>query len=121
MINISELNKRINIEVFNGEGRDKEGYPIEDWPPYHTCWAKRTKPNNKTLKGSEYTLNNSEWADNIIAFVVRKSSKIEPLLYDIKATKNYRVNYKGVMHDIKYIGENPKEANFVDIICLCIG
>jgi len=119
-MNISELNKRINIEVFNGESRDKEGYPKENWDDYHKCWAKRSYPGNKVVRRNEYFLNGTEWAENTRVFTVRKSSVMNPLLEDIKATKKYRIKYKEVIHDIKYIGENSRDTNFIDIICLCI-
>lgn len=84
-----KFRNKIEIQEFNPDAVNENGYPEEDWETKHSLWA-----NIKTVKGSETISASSELNTDTYRFIVRYTSGLHAKM---------RVLFKGRIFDIQAI------------------
>ncbi|AWZ48317.1 phage head closure protein [Hathewaya limosa] len=103
------LTERIIIEEYISNNQNENGFDIEKWPEYYSCWC-----NYKTVNGKEYEAAKATQAQNIVTFTVRYCNKIKALL-EKDATKKFRIKYKDKIFNIEYVNDFQNRHEWIDI------
>lgn len=83
-----KFNHRIVFQQFDNEGKDSDGFPIEQWVDVKSAWAMI-----KTVKGSEYFSASSTQNEAVSRFVIRYTEGLHPdmrITYKKKPTSTER-------------------------------
>lgn len=106
-----KLTERIEIQYFNNNMQDDEGFTSESWETYYKCWS-----NFRSISGKEYTAAKATQSENIVTFTIRYCKKARELLKK-DSTKKFRIFFNGQFYDIEYVSDFRNEHNFIDIKC----
>lgn len=101
--NSGKYRNKLLLEHFV-ESVNENGYPVEEWKPFKSLWAKI-----KTIKGSETVLSASEVNTDTYRFIVPYTSGINPKM---------RVVFKGRLFDIQSILNDDEEMNTITIVAV---
>jgi SPP1 family predicted phage head-tail adaptor len=101
-MNPGKLNKRITFQRFI-EGKDADGFPLEEWQDVKTCWAMI-----KTLKGREYFQSATTQNENSSRFIIRYTTGLHP---------DMQILYKGRTFEIESIINDDEMNKTLTIIC----
>lgn len=96
-----KFNHRITFQEF-GNGKDSDGFPIEDWQDVISAWAMI-----KTLKGNEYFAASSTQNENSMRFVIHYATGLHP---------DMRILYKERIFSIESIINDDEEDKTMTII-----
>lgn len=105
------LTERISFEKLAGTETNDNGFDVDNWSQFYTCWAKK-----EDLSGKEYIKANATQSEIIVGFTVRMCRKVLEVLsaYD---TQKFRIIHKGNLYDIKYCHDIKNQNMFADFKC----
>lgn len=101
-INPGELNKRIHIILEESNGRDEDGFPLNEEKVIRSCYAKVSY-----TSGKEMIQAGSEFSQAKKRFLVRYTPK--------KITTAMFVRYAGKDHDIVYVNPYGDSKEYLEI------
>lgn len=83
------FNLKIEILILNSSLQDDDGFPLETWNNYLTCWTFK-----KNSVGKEFINSNADNTKETIAFTTRYCSKLAAIDKP-GMTKNLKLLYQG--------------------------
>lgn len=82
-------NLKVDILILNNSSQDDEGFPIEKWDNYLTCWCFK-----KSSVGKEFINSNADNTEEIISFTTRYCNKLSAIDKP-GMTKKLKLLYQG--------------------------
>lgn len=107
------LTERIKFQSLV-ESQNDNGFNEENWIDYYECWSKY-----RSIKGSEFIAAKQTGSENIVTFLVRYCNKTKALL-DSRATKIYKIIFRGRTYNIEYASDYEDLHEYIDIKCSVI-
>lgn len=109
-INISELNKRIEIQNFTTVTSAK-GFDEKKWAKYTENWAKKI-----ALSGKEFWAAKTTNSEDTVKFIVRYSATLKVLL--VKNAKIlYRIKHENIIYKLVFANNIQEKNEWIEIKC----
>ncbi len=93
-MNVGEMTHKIIIQNNVATGQNDSGFPLEDWQPLVTVYAKRTG-----LKGRLFYQAAAAQAESDVMFTIRYRQDIKALMRLIDGTETFEINLPPVDPD----------------------
>lgn len=106
-INNGDMRNRIEIQEYDSEAVNENGYPAPEWITVKRPWTKI-----KTVKGSEIISGSAEVNTKVKRFIIRPTEGLH---------EKQRIIHKGIIYAIQAILEDDEKEETYTIIALSTG
>ena len=109
-VNISELNKRIEIQNFTITTNEND-FDEEEWTTFTTRWAKKV-----SLSGGEFWSAKAVNSEEVVKFIIRYSKNLD-VLFSKNAKLKYRIKRKDIVYNLIFANNIREKNEWIELKC----